>query len=1029
MHRKAFDRFVLMGALAGLINGSLEMACNHAVAQIVPDNSLSTNSQVTSVGNLMTIDGGAIAGTNLFHSFRDFSVLTGSRAWFNNGLAIQNILARVTGTTISHIDGLIRTNGTANLFLLNPNGIIFGTNARLDIGGSFVASTASSIKFGDGKEFSAQPTIDRLLSGLLSVSVPLGLQLGQRLAGIRVEQAAKLEVQPGQSLILVGGDINLDGGILSAPAGNIDLAGLTPNAAVVFNWVGNSLGLDRSPSVDRLDVKFTNGAIADVRGDVRAQNGGSVNIYARNLTMSDHSQIIAGIPDRLGSNQSVAADIHIRATGELNMQQSSQISNSVGVNATGKGGNIYAIANSISLADGSQIATDTSGVGNAGNIILEAIEAIALDGASNEAVRVSSRANSQALGNSGQITLTTKDIMLTHGARLATDTSGRGNAGDVLVQASNQVLLDGISYEVNGTDGTNGSFSGVSSTVQPDAVGASGNITVIGQTIALTNGAQLNNGIYGSGQGQPSSVIVKAIAGITIDGFEPQLGLGSSIFSGLGGDRAEGIGGDISLEASDISVTNGAYLATVTLGSGNSGGILIKAKNSFLLSGFSADGPSGLFSGVTRAAVGGDGGDIRVIARSVAINHGAVISTDTSSIGNSGSVIVQADDGISISGGGDYGPSRIISSVIAGAEGKGGEITLTARSLAIDSGAVLAANTQSIGNAGNINVQVTENISFDGSGIYRFGDGFEFSGIFSEVRQDGNGKGGDVNISARDITLTRGAQISSNAIGQGEAGMLRITAKSVFLDSKALITATTTSGEGGDISLQAQSLTLRQNSAIATTAGGNGNGGNLSFDVDAIAALENSDITANALQGRGGNVQINTQGLFGTAFRAAQTPNSDITASSEFGLDGVVVITTPEVDPSQSLVSLPSEIIDTTKLIARSCENTQDSSFVITGRGGLPSNSSQMLNASRGWIDWRNAANVSDRNLKESGSQVDIPASQAPLKDGIVTEAQGWQTNSKGEIILTAQVSQPGSQNSMPGSHPIWLKPADCHVK
>ncbi|GAA6619858.1 filamentous hemagglutinin N-terminal domain-containing protein [Scytonema sp. NUACC26] len=261
-------------------------------AQIIADDTLPNNSQVTRIDNIRLIGGGTQAGSNLFHSFSEFSVPIGNTAHFFNGLEIQNIFSRVTGGSVSNIDGLIEANGNANLFLINPNGIIFGNNASLNIGGSFLASTASSLKFVDGKEFNATAPQN---APLLSIGVPLGLQFGESPKAIVNESGdvnlPGLEVQPGKTLGLVGGDIILKEGTLVAPDGRIELGSvgsgsfvsLTPtNAGFVLGYEG----------VNKFqDIRLSQESIVFTEGD----SGGSIQLQGRNVTLSDGSVISANI--------------------------------------------------------------------------------------------------------------------------------------------------------------------------------------------------------------------------------------------------------------------------------------------------------------------------------------------------------------------------------------------------------------------------------------------------------------------------------------------------------------------------------------------------------------------------------------------------------------------------------------------------------------------------------------------------------------------------------------------------------------
>jgi filamentous hemagglutinin family protein len=245
--------------------GYLFLTSNISFAQVTSDGTV--NTQVTQNGNVSEITGGERAGDNLFHSFRDFSVGTGDTASFLNANDIANIFSRVTGGNISNIDGLIRANGSANLFLINPAGILFGENARLDVGGSFYGSSASSILFEDG-EFSAT---DLNTPPVLTINAPIGLNLRDQPADIvnrsivqdSAEETVGLEVLPGNNLAFVGGNIKLESGNLTARGGNIELGGLTEAGIVSINPDGS---LSFPDNVIKADINLSNAADVDVIG-------------------------------------------------------------------------------------------------------------------------------------------------------------------------------------------------------------------------------------------------------------------------------------------------------------------------------------------------------------------------------------------------------------------------------------------------------------------------------------------------------------------------------------------------------------------------------------------------------------------------------------------------------------------------------------------------------------------------------------------------------------------------------------------
>jgi len=194
-----------------------------AQAQLIPDDTLGKeNSLVNSINSLEDrIDGGAIRGSNLFHSFKEFNIGNNKSVYFNNSTSIKNILTRITGNNSSQIFGKLGVLGDANLFLINPNGIIFGKNSTLEIKATFVGSTASLINFEDGKTFSA---VTPDTKQLLTISEPVGFGVENSLAETGINQNKQqlfssslsslldentqvLEVQTEGRTFFVGGDI------------------------------------------------------------------------------------------------------------------------------------------------------------------------------------------------------------------------------------------------------------------------------------------------------------------------------------------------------------------------------------------------------------------------------------------------------------------------------------------------------------------------------------------------------------------------------------------------------------------------------------------------------------------------------------------------------------------------------------------------------------------------------------------------------------------------------------------------------
>ena len=958
-----FSRFIAPLAI-------LSFSTSPALGQISTDNTLSTN--IIQSGDLWEINGGSQAGSNLFHSFTQFSILNGGEVWFNNAPEIQNIISRVTGGSISRIDGLVRANGDANLFLLNPSGIVFGSNASLNIGGSFVGSTADSIVFSDGTSFSTNPTDN---PPLLTISIPLGVQFGANPAPIQVQPEDSfsprtvLQVAPGKTLALIGGEIDIQNSVLLAEDGLVELGSIGSNSLVSLDdsSQGFALGYESTNNFGDiqlqqsfLDVSGLGGGKIQLRGrqvdlvdsGIFAQTfdldtGGNINLHGEQLNITNSAvQSITNSPAR-GSDVTLRADT-------VNIQGAFAVVSTETSNE-GAGGDINIQATEVTLGDLSLLGTQTVGVGNGGNLTIE-----------------------------------TETLRVENGSQALVNTFSPGSGGELTVNAQEYV-------ELVGTGNLEGNIIPSALLAEVNHSGSSGGISLITDQLTILDGAQIAATTFNSADA--GNVIVRAEE-ILLRGFSSLSS--SGIFSNveLG---ATGNGGNVNLTIDTLSIQQGAQIAASTFDGGNAGSLVISVGELLEVSGEAQDAfVTGLFTQVESSATG----------------NGGSINIETSQLTLQG--------------------NQTIISVSSRGNGIGGDANITTEQLIVRNGGRIQAATDGQGAGGIINITATESIQLIGSsnseinqspgGLFTSTLGEENAGnltIFTgdlSIRDNavisasstGEGEGGTINITASDVVeiigTSNGGRSSGlfvRATGSGRAGTINLSANSLMLDQRGAITAATALDDGGSINLTvSDNILLRNNSLISATAGiasGNGNGGNINLDTGFVIAVprENSDIIANAFFGRGGNINIKANSIFGIEFRNQQTLLSDITASSQFGIAGVVEITTIDTEALKEFIEFPTNTVNLENLIVQGCnapdDNVAVSSLSIIGRGGLPPSPNKLESITPTLPDLGSNNSNGNSNLV-SGNPSEVFHPQ-PTQ---IVEAQGWIINERGNIELVA---------------------------
>ena len=1017
---------------------------NSVSAQVSADGTTNTTVNSDNGGNF-TIEQGDRAGNNLFHSFGDFSVPTDGSAFFNNATDISNIFSRVTGGNISNIDGLIGANGSANLFLINPAGILFGNNARLDIGGSFLGTTADSILFEDGV-FSAT-NLDN--PPLLTINAPIGLNFRDNPAPIDINSTASadftdqnpdvtfddflfgIRVPDGKTFALAGGDITADGGGIVSVGGRIELGAVGEAGTVGLNFEDDNLSFNFPDDLARANVSLINNAGFLVSGS----GGGDIAISANNIEILEGSGLFAGIFSGLGSVDAQAGDITLQASESIlidGIEDSdfSGVFNEVDSDSLGNAGTLSIIATDFSVTDGAQVSTSTNGEGDGGDLVINVNESVLVDGASNNEnafTGIFNQVNSTATGNSGILEINAQNLSVVNGSRISSSTLGNGNGGKVEINAAEAVLLE---------VGDNDAFTSIVSNVESGSLGNTEGVSIMADSLSVNRGGQIQSLVRG--EGNSGKITINANS-VSFDGRD-QGDSPSGAFSVVTQDAIGSVGG-IEIIANSFSMTNRAQLLSNTSGFGDAGNIDLQVIN-----GINLDNSS-IISEVSEGGGNGFGGDINITTTSLLLQNGSALLADAENIGDAGNININASENVILSGEGisafpgatDLVPSQISATVESQAMGDGGNININTPALTVQDNGFISATTFGNGDAGNLTIS-TQKLRLEGGGeldAITFSDGnagnlviqdaklIEIigttpngtspSGIFASAIE-GSGNGGNLSISTDEIIIKDKAAIGVGNFqvvfedlvprtpGSGSPGTLDIKANSLILENGGRIDAATQSetGSGANINLQvADDITLKNNSFISAQAFGNANGGNLTIDTNFIIAFPNeiagngSDIIANAAEGNGGNITITAESLLGIEPGAAIPGNetNDIDASSDFGLDGTISIFTPDVTSIQGVTELPNNVVEPNQTVAQACNSNRGrgvaSNFVINGKGGMPPLITAPMGSEMISVNGEVATNA-DSNYAISTSIGDI------------TPARGIVKTADGKIILTA---------------------------
>ena len=884
----------------------------NANGQIIPDG---TTLNTSVLGNCQTscdITGGNVAGQNLFHSFEEFNISTGNSVYFADP-GVANIFSRVTGNNPSSLFGTLGvTGGDANLFLLNPNGIIFSEGATLDLRGSFFASTADEIQFGE-HSFSTNPT-NLENTALLTIN-PSALFFNSTGQDGSIElDAVTLTVPPQQNITLLGeGSTNpgilLKNSRINVFEGNVALGAVNSNGVI---GIDDGLKLKFPNNVIRGDISLTAGS------QITARNLGNIadnkiNLTVNNLNIQDNSEISTVTTSvQSGAEIKIDAQGTVRIIGEdsnafqeflvenltpggnTDLASSSIQTNTLGI---GSAGNIKIQTTDLLIDNGAGIVSSTRELGESGNIDLEVTNNFTLSGSG-----LLTGSGTFTLGNVGEINIDTKQLLVEQKGAISSSTLGNGNAGRLNISASDWI-------KIGNTPSNSIIPTGIySNTVFGDGMG--GDLTIDTPRLTLQNGGQLSassgavtsNGLIHFG-GEGGHVVVNADESIAIKGRSEDQIFSSSILSDTISDTSAG---NLTLNTDNLLVDSYGFISASSIGTGAGGNITVNARDSVQLNGAGmnnfqeliSDGltgqldPANIQSGIGAFTImDGVAGDITVNTSSLSLDNGAIISTATFGNDHAGNLQINASEEIDVRG------SAIISPTFGA--GNGGTLDLNTTNLSITEGGAIASASLGSGQAGNLNIWATESIS-----ILKTIPDLLFSGSISTGNYSGLGLSGDLNIDTQRLTIRDGANIQANNVfivppdpssisldainNHNNQGKLTINAsESIEISGRTfkasalndtpnshISSSTTTSNSASNVTINTGKLSVFDHGEINVSSFGEGAAGRLSINADSLVLKGSGNLNGTTNSGRGGNIDLRVKDILRLSDRSVIDTNA-----------------------------------------------------------------------------------------------------------------------------------------------------------